>query len=540
MNDMRFAMLFVFTMLLGAQEVLQQGGTIQQEIGAGESRSFVVKLSAGDFASLELKQESGPVKATVFDRNGERLRSFPFPTTGVKKLDFSAEAGGDYRIELGAPPNKSAKFVLSYVERLSLDQLASALPKEEVVSPRMERLSKRLKNRESDAVAQFWEDVKREGTPLAEPFPADSGYQIVTFVWRETNPIRSVMIEWAPFSGPRPQEFMMSRIPETDIWFKAMKITKGARFLYRLAPNAFPGRPATALQVDPLNRRRRPLEGDKYEGSSIAVLPGAPAQPWSDERADVPRGKTVQTKFTSSILKNERTVEIYTPPDYAKDGKPYPLMIVFDQGVYTTGKLVPTPTILDNLIADKRISPMMAVLVANPSQEARGTELPCNASFVEFLHTELLPWVRRGYNATTNPADVYAAGSSFGGLASTCAALMKPEMVGNVISQSGSYWWSPNPVDYMAMTVANSENWVAKQFAQSPKLPIRFWLDAGLFEVDLRGRGGAILEPNRHLRDVLIAKGYEVHHYEFAGGHDYLSWRGTLADGLITLAGARN
>ena len=33
MNHMRFAMLFVFTALLGAQEVLQQGGTVQQEIG---------------------------------------------------------------------------------------------------------------------------------------------------------------------------------------------------------------------------------------------------------------------------------------------------------------------------------------------------------------------------------------------------------------------------------------------------------------------------------------------------------------------------
>jgi enterochelin esterase family protein len=36
---------------------------------------------------------------------------------------------------------------------------------------------------------------------------------------------------------------------------------------------------------------------------------------------------------------------------------------------------------------------------------------------------------------------------------------------------------------------------------------------------------------------VLLAKGYEVHFQEFAGNHDYLSWRGTLADGLIVLIG---
>jgi enterochelin esterase-like enzyme len=63
-------------------------------------------------------------------------------------------------------------------------------------------------------------------------------------------------------------------------------------------------------------------------------------------------------------------------------------------------------------------------------------------------------------------------------------------------------------------------------------------MDPGLFEVDLTGRGAAILIPNRHLRDVLRAKGYEVTYQEFPGGHDYINWRGKFADGLITLLGS--
>jgi enterochelin esterase family protein len=35
----------------------------------------------------------------------------------------------------------------------------------------------------------------------------------------------------------------------------------------------------------------------------------------------------------------------------------------------------------------------------------------------------------------------------------------------------------------------------------------------------------------------LRAKGYEVRYQEFAGDHDYINWRGTLADGLIWLFG---
>ena len=40
-----------------------------------------------------------------------------------------------------------------------------------------------------------------------------------------------------------------------------------------------------------------------------------------------------------------------------------------------------------------------------------------------------------------------------------------------------------------------------------------------------------------HMRDVLQAKGYFVHYVEFNGGHEYLSWRGTLSDALLVLVG---
>jgi enterochelin esterase-like enzyme len=42
------------------------------------------------------------------------------------------------------------------------------------------------------------------------------------------------------------------------------------------------------------------------------------------------------------------------------------------------------------------------------------------------------------------------------------------------------------------------------------------------------------------MREVSLAKGYEVHYQQFVGGHDYLSWRGTFADGLMDLIGTTN
>ena len=81
-------------------------------------------------------------------------------------------------------------------------------------------------------------------------------------------------------------------------------------------------------------------------------------------------------------------------------------------------------------------------------------------------------------------------------------------------------------------------SYVAQLFVASPKLPLRFYLNAGSMELDMTGRGGSILVPNRHLRDVLRAKGYDVSYREFIGAHDYASWRETLADGLMLLMGS--
>jgi enterochelin esterase-like enzyme len=62
---------------------------------------------------------------------------------------------------------------------------------------------------------------------------------------------------------------------------------------------------------------------------------------------------------------------------------------------------------------------------------------------------------------------------------------------------------------------------------------VQFYLEAGIFEtfppLDLLG-------SNRTFRDTLVAKGYRVTYSEFAGGHQTLNWRGSIADGLMTLA----
>ena len=165
----------------------------------------------------------------------------------------------------------------------------------------------------------------------------------------------------------------------------------------------------------------------------------------------------------------------------------------------------------------------------------RDRELTPNPEFAAFIEHELMPWVRTNYRVTRDPSRVMIGGSSLGGLAAAYVAMQYPATFGNVISLSGAFWWAPDANPGNPANAVLEPGWLTRQYLRSPLLPIRFWMAAGTFETDPTGSGGAILETSRHLRDVLIAKGYAVHYVQFAGGHEALSWRGLLPDALIAL-----
>ena len=170
----------------------------------------------------------------------------------------------------------------------------------------------------------------------------------------------------------------------------------------------------------------------------------------------------------------------------------------------------------------------MIVVLVN-SLHNRNQILTCHEPFANFMAKELLPEIRRQYPAASlAPKRVVVAGSSFGGIASTYCAMMHPEAFGNVLSQSGSYWfpgddWETNPLSLYNEAIFTS------LFAERERLPIRFYLETGIYE------GKALLRMNRHFRDVLKLKGYDVTYSEFHGNHDYGVWRGTIVDGIACL-----
>jgi enterochelin esterase family protein len=436
-----------------------------------------------------------------------------------------------YRLDVSSADDHSTRYTLTLDGLTSIDdRLKPAPAKEKYVSPRLEELRKQFAggNRITE---DFWAEISKKGTPLVEE-SGDAKYQLVTFLWRGTESTRSVLVAGSfNLAGRKPIDNQMQRLAGTDVWYLTLRMPAGARFYYTLSVNDPTGTQRMAAgQADPLNPKRWLCapEAAKFECLSPVELPGAWPQPWIVKNPGTPAGTVDKHKIKSELLGNERDLSIYTPPGYQKGrAAAYPLLVVFDESAYLAQ--VPTPVILDNLIAASKIPETVAVLIANPTPMSRNKELPPNPVFADFLAKELLPFV------TSNPKLTVVAGSSYGGIASVYAGLRHPEVFGKILCQSGSFWWAPDHP--YGTDVSTETGWLAKEYIKSPKLALDFYMDAGSFEIDQEGGGGAILEPSRQMRDVLLAKGYAVKYQQFIGGHDYLSWRGTLADGLIALIG---
>jgi hypothetical protein len=120
-----------------------------------------------------------------------------------------------------------------------------------------------------------------------------------------------------------------------------------------------------------------------------------------------------------------------------------------------------------------------------------------------------------------------------------------------VISQSGGYALGP-PGGDAGSAPGNAglteddfpqREWLTRQIATTDRRPVRIYLEVGTLE-DVAWEfpfpqyaTPTVLLANRHLRDVLEARDYQVTYHEYNGPHDPLVWRGTLGDALIALIG---
>lgn len=517
--------ILIFTFPISAQnnngKKLIAGKKIDKTISALEKHTYTVELENGMAIIGEVLQKEIDLVIDVYLPNGKLLKQIDSPngTNGVESIDITSVESGEYKFIIHTLDKnvKKGAYSLTTKKILSLSENTKRITKKELPTKTLYNLWESSLT-DNNAIDNFL--ANQHERHIIEPIEGDSTYMLVTYFCVPNHNTEYVMLSGGPdFLGLRFQ-----RLPSTKLHFVTQRVPKSARFNYGFnyfnLDKAGPNREIEIRNVE-----------HAYDGT--VEMPNAPKQPYIIERENVSKGMLYTTSIESEILNEKRKISIYTPANYDAK-KPHNLLIIFDGESYGARpnhrSRIPTPTIIDNLIGDKEIPPTITILVW--SMGKRNKDL-ISEQFGDFIATELITWVRSNYNIHTTSDRVILAGSSRGGFAASFIALNHSDVIGNVLSQSGSYWIKGTD---------NENHWIYPEdngklidaYMHCERLPIKFYMDIGLYDA-----GASMLGMNRQFRDILKVKGYDVDYQEFKGGHNYVNWRGTLSDGLISLIGIK-
>jgi len=255
------------------------------------------------------------------------------------------------------------------------------------------------------------------------------------------------------------------------------------------------------------------------EDGSITIGPNYKNAPETKAREGVPKGKVKELNISMKESKyypssggggkkgggtNEnRKVSVYVPSQYVP-GTPLPFSVIQDASYIQV-----LPTILDNMINDKRLPIMGAIFVANGGGSRSLEYDTVSGKYAEFIENEVLPVVEKECNVTLtkDPNARASMGGSSGGIAAFTMAWFHPEWYHLVLSYSGSFTnlrkgpGAPNGGwDYHSGIIAKAE-----------KKPIRAWLHVA--ENDLNSNSDLAKmnnwpTANKRMAEVLKEKGY--------------------------------
>lgn len=300
-------------------------------------------------------------------------------------------------------------------------------------------------------------------------------------------------------NGWNPNAYVMTRLATTNFWFHTHVFESDARLDYKLVLNG------SNWILDP----RNPHQVSGGFGPNSELRMPDYVQPAEIEfNAGFPHGVLRDTTLSSTNLNNSRSVRIYTPPFYDSTSQRYPVILFHDGLDYVS--LAKATTVIDNLIAQNRIEPIIAVFVpANSARRHDEYAATLQAAFTKFIVEEIMPWVDRRYRTQTDPASRAVMGASDGGNISLWLGLNHPEVFGNVAAQS-----------------SNVESNVHSGFENSSKLNLKMYLDLGTYDVPV------LLPRVRNFIPVLESKGYDFQYLEFHDGHSWGNWRGHIDNAL--------
>jgi len=191
---------------------------------------------------------------------------------------------------------------------------------------------------------------------------------------------------------------------------------------------------------------------------ATALLAQDDAKPAWQQMRNVPHGEIQAFDYQSKSLNKDREAVVYLPPGYASSQERYPVLYLLHGAggdEKTWNARMDANVILDNLIADGKLEPLVVVMPYGytsrlPAGEQRrgaaGYKQDMEEFAVDFV-SDLVPLVESRYRVVADREHRAIAGLSMGGGQSLAIGLTHPDMFHSVASFSA------------AMQIANSPDW---------------------------------------------------------------------------------
>jgi iron(III)-enterobactin esterase len=209
-----------------------------------------------------------------------------------------------------------------------------------------------------------------------------------------------------------------------------------------------------------------------------------------------------------------RQVTVYIPSQYVP-GTLAPLIVSCDAYGARNNQL---PNILDNMIAERRLPPIIAVMIANGGGDGGGSERgleydTVSGKYAEFVEAEILPKVEKDYGVrlTKDPDGRMTLGGSSGGSAAFSMAWFHPELYHRVLIYSGTFVNQHPDAEYPH----GAWEYPDRLVAQAPAKPIRLWMHVSQNDNGATAASAGLhnwVIANIRMSEALKAKSY---HYQF-------------------------
>ena len=175
-------------------------------------------------------------------------------------------------------------------------------------------------------------------------------------------------------------------------------------------------------------------------------------------------------ELESQIFGNTRKLRVWLPYDAPADGQNdvrYPVLYLNDgQDLFETGESIyfTSEWMIDEttarLVGDGTIGPIIVVGIDNGGRRQRAREYlhypdefltppepePAGTRYADFLESEVMPLIEGRYPVRSDKAGRTLGGSSYGGLIALHVAVTRPDLFGQLLLESPSFYVDDNHV----------------------------------------------------------------------------------------------